>query len=195
VGATVGGDTSCAFHEGNPHDRRIGSVLCSPGCFRILALTISAPNIYDCGLPHTGVATGAIADYGKELAITRALVKQSPANTQWQRDVFLSLTKIGDLKAQAGDTTAATASYGEAVAIARRLAALDPSNPSLRPDLAQGLCKTGDVTLGDADKDARVAYYEEGLEIMRGLVRRDPRNCLATGSSDEPEQGWRCQAA
>jgi hypothetical protein len=127
-------------------------------------------------LPHTGVATGAIADYRKGLAITRALVKQSPANTQWQRDVFLSLTKIGDLKAQAGDTTAPTASYGEAVAIARRLAALDPSNPSLRLDLAQGLCKIGDVTLGDADKDARVAYYEEGLEIMRGLVQRDPRN-------------------
>jgi hypothetical protein len=54
---------------------------------------------------------------------------------------FFSLTKIGDLNAQTGDTTAATASYGEAVAIARRLAALDPSNPSLRLDLAQGLCK------------------------------------------------------
>lgn len=94
-----------------------------------------------------------------------------------------------------GDTTTATASYREAVAIARRLAAFDPSNPSLRLDLAQGFCKIGDVTLGDADKDARVAYYEEGLEIMRGLVRRDPRNCLATGSLDEPEQGWRCQAA
>jgi hypothetical protein len=54
VGATVGGerDTSCALHEGNTHDRRIGSVLCSPGRFRILAVTV----IYDCGFPHTGVA-------------------------------------------------------------------------------------------------------------------------------------------
>ena len=95
----------------------------------------------------TGDAAAAAADYEEGLAITRNLVKQNPGNTQWQRDVFFSLTKIGDLKAQAGDTTAAAGPYSEAVAIARHLADLDPGNPSLLLDVAQGFCKIGDVKL------------------------------------------------
>ena len=129
-----------------------------------------------------GDAAAAAADYSEALAITRALVKQNPGNTQWQRDVFFSLTKIGDLKAQAGDMVAAAIPYGKAVEIARHLAVLDPGNPSLLLDLAQGLCKMGDVKLDIADQDARLRLYEDGLKSCAALRSATPTTLLGRGT-------------
>jgi len=46
---------------------------------------------------------GALAAYQAGLAIRDGLAKRDPANTQWQRDLFVSKAKIGDVLVAQGD--------------------------------------------------------------------------------------------
>jgi tetratricopeptide (TPR) repeat protein len=106
----------------------------------------------------------------------RKLAAADPGNAQWQRDVSVSLNRVGHVQLAADDRAAAMAAYEESLAIMRKLAAADPGNADWQRDVSVSLEKVGDVRLAAGDRAAALAAYEESLAIMRKLVAADPRN-------------------
>ena len=73
-------------------------------------------------------AQGALAAYREMVSIDRALVAIDGSNSEWHRNLSLSLERFGDAKLTVGDTVAAVAAYEQTVALRRRLAASDKTN-------------------------------------------------------------------
>ncbi|HEX2446742.1 MAG TPA: hypothetical protein VHK26_00965, partial [Methyloceanibacter sp.] len=54
-------------------------------------------------------------------------------NLVLQRDLSISLNRLGDVKRDSGDTKGALAAYDESLAIRRQLALADPNNSQRKP--------------------------------------------------------------
>ena len=128
----------------------------------------------------------------------RKLAEADPGNAVAQRDLSVSLDRIGDVKLQAGDRAGALAAYEESLAIRRKLAEADPGNARAQRDLSVSLNKIGDVKLQAGDRAGALAAFEEGLAIARKLAEADPGNAEAqtdlvvsltriAGVSDDPQ--------
>jgi tetratricopeptide (TPR) repeat protein len=96
-----------------------------------------------------------------------------------QRDVYVSLNKVGDMKLHGSDQAGALAAYQESLDIARELAAQDAGNAQAQRDVSVGLNKVGDVKLQGGDRAGALAAYQESLDIFRKLAAQDPGNVLA----------------
>jgi tetratricopeptide (TPR) repeat protein len=113
------------------------------------------------------------------LAITRKLAAQDQGNAQAQRDMSVSLNKLGDVKLRGGDQAGALAAYQEGLDIARKLAAQDQGNAQARRDVSVSLERLGDVKLQGGDQAGGFAAYQEGLDIVRKLAAQDQGNAQA----------------
>jgi tetratricopeptide (TPR) repeat protein len=98
---------------------------------------------------------------------------------QAQRDLSLSLEKIGDVKLKAGDRDGALAAYDESFAIARTLAEADPASAQAQRNLSVSLERIGDVKLKAGDRDGALAAYNESFAIARMLAEADPTSAQA----------------
>jgi len=97
-------------------------------------------------------ATGAAADYArKSTAIMRALLVTQPGNAEWQRDLSLSLRRVGEALAAQGDRPGALAADREGLDIMRALVAKDPSNAKWQHDCSESLNRVGDVLVAQGD--------------------------------------------
>ncbi|MBI5542248.1 MAG: tetratricopeptide repeat-containing protein, partial [Deltaproteobacteria bacterium] len=67
-----------------------------------------------------------------DLAIAEMLAAADPSNTEWQRDLSVSLNKVGEALSAQGDLPGALASFKKS---AERLAAADSSNSVWQHDL------------------------------------------------------------
>jgi hypothetical protein len=118
-----------------------------------------------------GDLAGALKSYRDGLAIAEKLAKQDPGNAGWQRDLFVSYNKVGDVQ---GDLAGALKSYRDGLAIAEKLAKQDPGNAGWQADFAFSCWQTG-TTLARSDpqskKDART-MVEKGRDILRELKTR-----------------------
>ena len=92
-----------------------------------------------------GDGPGALAAYQAGLTIAEGLAKRDPANTQWQRDLFVSKAKIGDVLVAQGDGPGALAAYEAGLTIAEGLAKRDPANTQWQVDLAASCAKLGSL--------------------------------------------------
>ena len=97
----------------------------------------------------------AAAAAAQSLDIFRKLAAQDQGNAEAQRDLSMSLEKLGDVKLQAGDLAGALAAYQESLDIDRKLAAQDPGNAQAQRDLSMSLSKVGDVKLQAGDQAGR----------------------------------------
>ncbi|MCX6880092.1 MAG: toll/interleukin-1 receptor domain-containing protein, partial [Verrucomicrobia bacterium] len=61
-------------------------------------------------------------------SVIERLAASDPANAEWQRDLSVSLIKLGDLAVAQGDLAGALRYFTQDMAIAERLAASDPAN-------------------------------------------------------------------
>ena len=112
-----------------------------------------------------GDAKGALAEYEESLALTRRLADKNQGNAQLQRDMSVSLDKIGDVKRSQNDNAGALAAYEESLAIARRLAGVDPGNVQWQTDLVVSLYKI--ALLADGEKKS--GAVDEALKIVERL--------------------------
>ncbi len=116
--------------------------------------------------------------------IYSALLRQSEtrvgldpaANTDWQRELAVSHSRIGDLLAARGDTDEALAAYGKDLEISEWLAGLDPANNGWQRSLAVSHAKRGDLLAARGYTDEALAAYGKSLEISERLVSLDPAN-------------------
>jgi len=118
----------------------------------------------------------ALSSAEESLAISRRLAETDPGNTGWQRDVSVSLERIGDVRRRTGDVAGAEEAYEESLAISRRLASTDPGNSGWQRDVAVGLERISDVRLRLGNTAGALEAYEESLAVSRRLAETDPGN-------------------
>jgi hypothetical protein len=82
-----------------------------------------------------GDGPGGLAAYRKGLTIAEALAARDPANTQWQRDLSYSFTKLATDHADQGDHAGALQFAVRSLRIDEHLSTLDPSNAPWRQDV------------------------------------------------------------
>ena len=115
-----------------------------------------------------GDGPGGLAAYQAGLVIAEGLAKRDPANTGWQRALFVSKAKIGDVLVAQGDGPGALAAYQAGLAIAEGLAKRDPANTGWQVDIAV-LCSK----LGSLDSllsiQERQEYLSRGLNLLTTL--------------------------
>jgi eukaryotic-like serine/threonine-protein kinase len=132
---------------------------------------------------NTYLAAGDLRDAAaaatQSLDIFRKLAAQDQGNAQAQRNVSVSLKKVGDVKLQEGDLAGALAAYQESLDIDRKLAAQDQGNAQAQRDVAVCLNKLGEVKLQKGDVAGALAAYQESLDIDRKLAAQDPGNAQA----------------
>jgi tetratricopeptide (TPR) repeat protein len=115
-----------------------------------------------------GDGPGALAAYQAGLAIREGLAKRDPANTEWQRDLFVSKAKIGDALVAQGDGPGALAAYQAALAIAEGLAKRDPANTGWQVDVAVSCSELGSLD-SLVTVQQRKEYLSRGLKLLSAL--------------------------
>ena len=112
---------------------------------------------------RAGNLTGARQAYEESLAIRRRSAAADPGNAEAQRDLSVSLNKLGNV-----------AQWADDLAIARRLAAAEAQR-----DLAARLDTLGDDKMEADDLVAARQAYKKSLAVRRRLAAADPGNAQA----------------
>ena len=117
---------------------------------------------------------GTLCQQAHDLA--QRLLKIAPENSEWQRDLSVSLNKLGDLSVKRGDLAAAQGYYAECLSISRKLVSSDKSTSGWQRDLSVSLERLGDLSVKRGDLAAAQGYYAEDLSIARKLASSDESN-------------------
>jgi MinD-like ATPase involved in chromosome partitioning or flagellar assembly/tetratricopeptide (TPR) repeat protein len=120
--------------------------------------------------------SGSLWAYQKNLRISTDRSKRDPANTEWQRDLWVSYSNIGDVLKMQGNGPDALAAYQAGLVIAEGLAKQDSANTQWQRDLSVSHQRIGDVLVEQGDGPGALAAYKAGLAIREGLAKRDPVN-------------------
>ncbi|MEM9369187.1 MAG: tetratricopeptide repeat protein, partial [Planctomycetota bacterium] len=126
----------------------------------------------DLVMERRGV-TEAKAWIQKGWVLAQQLAESDPGRAQVQRDLSISLNKLGDVSVQAGDLDAAREFYQQSLDIDERLAESDSGSAQAQRDLSISLNKLGDVSVQAGDLDAAREFYQQSLEIQRQLAESD----------------------
>ena len=130
------------------------------------------------------------------LTAYQRLAEADPHNTDRQRELSISLDRVGDLLAGRGDSAGALDHYTRALnirerlghadprdndwqrnlRIAERLADADPHNTDWQRDLSIRLERVGDVLDGRGDAAGALEHYTRALHIAERLIEADPHN-------------------
>jgi tetratricopeptide (TPR) repeat protein len=109
-------------------------------------------------------------------AILQRLAESGAANQDSERNVSVSLIRLGDVKRAQGDGPGALAAYEAALAKDRERAAADTANQVAQQDVSISLDRIADIKLYGGDSAGALKAYEESLGIRRALVAADPLN-------------------
>ncbi len=125
---------------------------------------------------------------GKFLAATHAtiqrLAESDPGNAVWQRDLSVSLDKLGNLAVAQGNLPEAQRLFADSLRIRQRLAESDPGNAASQRDLWVSLIKVGDLALAKGNLPEAQRLFADGLRIAQRLAESDPGNAA-----------WQCDLA
>jgi tetratricopeptide (TPR) repeat protein len=127
-----------------------------------------------------GDSDAALKYFDRSLDIGERLLAGSPNSTEANRDVSVSLNKIGDyltVRGQAGDLDLAFSHYTRALELARRISQAYPTSNDYARDVSVSLGKLGALLmLRDHAGDGALAldYFLESLKIAESLYSAAP---------------------
>jgi eukaryotic-like serine/threonine-protein kinase len=110
------------------------------------------------------------------LSLGRELAARNPEDPKWQRDVSVTLNRLGSIALGSSELAEALKADEEALGIMQRLSERDPTNATWQQELAISLSGIGNVKSQTGDVRGALAAYDEGLAIIRRLSQRDPAN-------------------
>jgi tetratricopeptide (TPR) repeat protein len=110
----------------------------------------------------------------KALERARELAEHYRDDPEWQRELTVTLNRLGSIARSGGEAAEALKEYNEAVGIMRPIADRDPNNQTWRRELAISLDGIGDVKSQTGDGRSALAAYDEGLAIVRDLAQQHP---------------------
>lgn len=102
------------------------------------------------------------------------LSEADPGDTQKQRDLSISFSKLGDVFLTLGRTGDALTQFEDGWEIRRKLSEANPGDAQKQRDLSFSFNKLGDVFLTLGRTDDALTRFEDGLEISRTLAEADP---------------------
>jgi tetratricopeptide (TPR) repeat protein len=117
----------------------------------------------------------ARAHFQESLDIARGLAAAHPEARPFQRNVAVSLTRMGDAlqHVDPADFERTKESYEQSLALFRRLAESDPAAADAQRDLAWSLAKLGGALISGDPARSR-ALLQESLTIRNRLASADP---------------------
>ena len=121
-----------------------------------------------------GNLEAALQAYQDGLAIAEKLAAQDPSNTEWQRDLSVSLNRIGDVQSARGNLEAALQAYQDGLAIARSWPRRTRATPRWQRDLSVSFERIGDVQSARGDLDAALAGLRGRARHRREAGRAGP---------------------
>jgi tetratricopeptide (TPR) repeat protein len=104
------------------------------------------------------------------------LAKADPANAEWQRDLSVCLTKVGDVLVDQGNLIEGLQAYRASLTIAERLAKADPGNAAWQHDLSASYERAGNVLKAQGHLPEALQAYRDSLTIAERLAKADPSN-------------------
>jgi tetratricopeptide (TPR) repeat protein len=120
------------------------------------------------------------------LAIRERLAQADPNNAEWQHDLSVVYTRVGDVLMAQGNPTEALKSFTDSLAIRERLAQADPSNAEWQRALAFVNERLGGVHIERKETDKAKAAFERALAIYDKLTARFPDDIPALVRSTVP---------
>ncbi len=104
--------------------------------------------------------------------IRQRLAAVDAGNTEWQRDLSVSLNNIGDIQQAQGNLPAALASFQRSLEIAQRLAAHDPGNAEWQLDLVVSYFKLARIAQSTKQTDQALKWVDKALAILTQLKQQ-----------------------
>jgi len=97
------------------------------------------------------------------LGVAEKLALANPGSAEAQRDVSVSLNKLGDMLVESGDLAGARARYEADLAIAEQLALANPESAEAQRDLIVSYAKLGECFPGQG-------WWGKGLSVCERLI-------------------------
>jgi len=101
---------------------------------------------------------------------------EEPSNTNYQRAVSVSYSKLGNIQLRLGDNQAALVHYQTSLELDKKLRLQDPNNTRFQRDLSVSYNKLGNIQLRLGDTQAALDHYQASLELRKKLRLQDPDN-------------------
>jgi serine/threonine protein kinase/tetratricopeptide (TPR) repeat protein len=136
-----------------------------------------------------GDLVGALESYRSALETQRLLTIKEPKNSNWQRDLAISLEKIADVLTAQGKDDDGLENYRQSLAIRETIAAQEPGNSEWQGELAFSYEDIGYVLSRQGTWGGALENYRKALAIRQTLASQ------ATDNEDEKRSIFRCFAA
>ena len=120
-----------------------------------------------------GSLASAAEGIARSLSAFNLLAAAAPGNAQWQHDLSVSWSKLGDVRVAQGDLPGALQAFTEGKTIRDRLAAADPGNAQWQRDLGQQRARRRPVGPG---RPARPRRPTTASMNIAKLAAADPGN-------------------
>jgi tetratricopeptide (TPR) repeat protein len=118
----------------------------------------------------------AIAMYRKGLVIRQRLASSDKGNSQWQRDLLIMYTKLGDVLGAQQKYEDAFATYQMSLDIAEALANSGQGNVEWQRDEYVAHERLGDMLLKRGNFGGALAAFQRSLDLRRKRASADPNN-------------------
>ena len=106
----------------------------------------------------------------------RSLSQADPQNSTWQRDLSVSLEKLGDIHLAQGRLDLALSSFQQSHDIRQGLAASEPANAESQRDLSVSLDRLGNIHLAQGRLDPALSSFRQSHDICQHLAASAPQN-------------------
>ena len=120
-----------------------------------------------------GDLDGAAEVYEEAEGRMRELAASEPTDTDWQRDVSVSLDRVGDVRVARGDLDGALAAFEEGLTIRPRLAESDPRNAGWQRDVAYSYHKLAEFAEKKGDESAAREHRRLSWQVYDGMRRAE----------------------
>ena len=116
----------------------------------------------------------ALDAFRAALALRAGLAAHDPDNGEWQRQVSISHTSLGDVMKAQGDLASAREEFRVAMNISASLAARDPENAQWQQTLGMSQDRLGEVMLWQGDVSGASDAFRAAMEIAAHHTARAP---------------------
>jgi tetratricopeptide (TPR) repeat protein len=121
----------------------------------------------------------ALGLYKEASGALKKLAEANPGSAQAQRDVSVSLNKLGDVLREGRKLEEAQGVYEESLTIRRKLAQANPESAEAQRDVSVSLTNLADMLREGSKLEEARGRYEESLSIDKRLAEANPSSAQA----------------
>jgi tetratricopeptide (TPR) repeat protein len=128
-----------------------------------------------------GDVESALNSFREMIALNRSILARTegPARADIERNIAVSLERIGDLLIGQGKRQEALKAHQEAHDIRKRLLAAEPDNATLKRDVSVSIDRIGQSRQALGDVEGAIAAYQMGVDSSRAELKRSPEDRVA----------------